>query len=438
MPHTLVVEKSGAILVSIPFENDSGTIYFSFGNIEHFNSRELSTVLQVDIMAFGKPFRMTNRINLLSSNAKDDYIRSLKRLTRNDELPIEQAFVQAIELLKEHLESLDDSHWAEEVKAESLGMLFRPFLVEGAPSILFGKGGGAKTYLALRMAMSLATGKPFLGFMPLKKCKTLFIDYEDTAQTFSARRGHLFTAEPVLTSVENDQTIRYMRPMGTPIPDLVHKLKKVIKEYDIGFVIIDSAVSACGGEPEKADVVARYFNALSGLGVTSLTIAHETKSENHAYPFGSVYWYNFPRSIWNVRSMREDDDEISSSSTNVVETGLFHRKANNGPINEMIPLRVTFHNKGDELEKVVIARGDDSAWEDEKSISSRIKKLLKDGGKTRSELVDAMPEVASKLLDKELGRLKMKGTISLLGTKGTPYILAKKLPPTSPSLDDLF
>lgn len=112
MQHTLAVEKDGTILVSIPFEDGSGTIYFSFANVEQFNSRELSTVLQVDVMALGKPFRMTNRINLLSSNAKDDYIRSLKRLTRNDDLPIEQAFVQAIELLKEHLESLDDSHWA--------------------------------------------------------------------------------------------------------------------------------------------------------------------------------------------------------------------------------------------------------------------------------------------------------------------------------------
>jgi hypothetical protein len=438
MQHTLAVEKDGTILVSIPFEDGSGTIYFSFANVEQFNSRELSTVLQVDVMALGKPFRMTNRINLLSSNAKDDYIRSLKRLTRNDDLPIEQAFVQAIELLKEHLESLDDSHWAEEVRAESMGMLFRPFLVEGAPSILFGKGGGAKTYLALRMAMSLATGKPFLGFMPSKKCKTLFIDYEDTAQTFSARRGHLFEAEPSLTSVENDRTIRYVRPMGTPLPDLVHRLKKVIKEHDIGFIIVDSAVSACGGEPEKADVVARYFNALSGLGVTSLTIAHETKSENHAYPFGSVYWYNFPRSIWNVRSVREDDDEITQNSTNVVETGLFHRKANNGPINEMIPLRVTFHNKGEQLEKVVIARGDDGVWEDEKSISSRIKKLLKDGGKTRSELVDALPDVASKMLEKELSRLKTKGTISLMGTKGSPYILAKNHPPKPLSPNDLF
>jgi hypothetical protein len=221
-------------------------------------------------------------------------------------------------------------------------------------------------------------------------------------------------------------------------PDLVHRLKKVIKEHDIGFIIVDSAVSACGGEPEKADVVARYFNALSGLGVTSLTIAHETKSENHAYPFGSVYWYNFPRSIWNVRSVREDDDEITQNSTNVVETGLFHRKANNGPINEMIPLRVTFHNKGEQLEKVVIARGDDGVWEDEKSISSRIKKLLKDGGKTRSELVDALPDVASKMLEKELSRLKTKGTISLMGTKGSPYILAKNHPPKPLSPNDLF
>lgn len=427
MVHRLVEESSGAILIDFTLEDEAGSIYFSFDNIEQFTSRDLNALVAAEGYKLGsKPCRLTSRLNLYSASAKDDFLRSFRRLLRSDDLPIEAAFIEAIELLKEHLAQKNDVVWAENVKAQQSKMLFAPFLVEGAPSILFGKGGGAKTYLAMRLALSMATGFPFMGYSPAKKCKTLFIDYEDTAETFASRRGHLLMGEPILMSVETDQTICYLKAKGTPLPDLLPKLKKIVAEYEIGLIIIDSAVSACGGEPEKADVVARYFNSLATLGVTSLTIAHETKSENHAYPFGSVFWYNFPRSIWNVRSEKDDFDEIQTNIGNVLETGLFHRKANNGPIQSPIALRVTFDDKGEYLERVTFSVGDDATWNDEKTLKARIRKCLEKKPMTRNEIIDELPDEKQNSIDVALKRLVEKEKIVLLGTKGSPYILAKK------------
>lgn len=437
---TIVRDETGGYLVRISLGQDQGTVIFSFSSIEHFRTDQIDCVLRGEFFPFmGESMHMTLRVNILSASAREGFIRSFAKFTDGDKVLIERAFIQAIEMVKEDLDSVDESAWVESFKSEQAEMLFSPFLVKGAPSILFGKGGGAKTYIALRLALSLASKMPFMGFTPKESCKTLFVDYEDVAGTAKSRIEQLWAAEPALTSVETDKQIRYLPAKGVPFIDLLPRIKKIVIENDIRLIIVDSAVSACGGEPEKADVVAKYFNALASIGVASLTIAHETKSENHAYPFGSVFWYNFPRSIWNVRSQREDTDNVVVAS-NSIETGLFHRKANNGPIQPAVPLKITFHNiEGTEqLEKVTIERGDSSSWEDELSASSRVKSLLEKGPKTRSELADLMADVKSNTLEETLRRLRSKGVVELLGTKGSPYILAKKSSPHSPKNEVIF
>jgi hypothetical protein len=88
----------------------------------------------------------------------------------------------------------------------------------------------------------------------------------------------------------------------------------------VGFMIIDSAGLACGGEPEKAEGAIRFFNALNSLGLSSLTTAHVTKEETkELYPFGSIFWHNGARMTWNVQGDRDLD---------VLHLGFFCRKAN--------------------------------------------------------------------------------------------------------------
>lgn len=55
-------------------------------------------------------------------------------------------------------------------------------------------------------------------------------------------------------------------------------------------------------------------------------------------PFGSVFWWNNPRSIWQIQKAQEE-------GTDKLHVGLFHRKANNGPLERPIGFALEFDNK---------------------------------------------------------------------------------------------
>lgn len=419
---TLSEIAGGGFLCRVGLPDGIGSVFYTFTDIEQYRADEINCVLKAEwFIADNPPKNLESRVNLLSPSTRQAFIKDISDLSG---ISLKATFFDALEAVKEAIRNKDDSHWVEEVSPESAEMLFDPFLVQGAPNLLFGKGEGAKTFTCLRLALSLATGLPFVGFKPKRRVKTLFVDYEDTAATCSDRIMRLCSGQALKDAPLEDTQgwIRYFNPRGTPLADAVYQIKKIILENKIELVIVDSAVAACGGEPEKADVTRRYFNALASLGVTTLTIAHETKSENHQYPFGSVFWFNFPRSIWNVRAVHEQD-ETNRPDASVLETGLFHRKANNGPRMPSVPLRVVF---GQKMTDIVL--GDSSLWEDERTVKSRILSLLKDKMLTAGEIADELSDVGGKTLESGLRRLRKSGEIELLGTKGTPYRLAKKSP----------
>ena len=435
MPKVTVVSvpESGAYVSRVPLDGDIGTIIYSFTEIEQRNSHEIECLIKAEAFLMDSDtIAFSGRLNLHSLSSREAFLRSWAKMLPSKSIAIDKGFSESIEEIKRLLLETSSSHWFEEVPPEHGEMLFEPFLVKNAPNIFFGKGGGGKTYTCLRLALSLSSGKEFMGFLPKNKVKTLFLDYEDNAATFSDRIYRLCSGGLNLDLADVHGQIRYMSARGIPLPDLLQVLKKEIKDHGIGLLIVDSAVAACGGAPESAELAQRYFNALARLGITSLTIAHETKSENHAYPFGSVFWYNFPRSIWNVRSVHDEKDEDDSTEPNgeqatpsvsVIETGLFHRKANNGPKFRPIPLRIRFD---DDKKSVSIQSGSMDPWEEERPLKSRIRSLLKGKMYTTMELKDLLPDVSEQLLYNSLNVMKRRGDITQLGTKGSPWLLVEK------------
>ena len=97
-------------------------------------------------------------------------------------------------------------------------------------------------------------------------------------------------------------------------------------------MIIDSAAFATG-EPESAEATAGYFNALRALEVTTLTIAHVSKTGQESHPYGSIFWKNGPRSIYRALSEQRD---------NLLHVGIRHTKANNGPLHHDRAFDFTF------------------------------------------------------------------------------------------------
>ena len=382
---------------------DDGDVEFLLEDAEQLHSDELNGVLSTKLLVPGITTEVfTSRINIESGSARDSYCRQLGRSYGKD-FPWDLLLSRANARFKVAIRNRIRSLWIEEAAPNGEDRwLFDPFILDGGANILFGKGGGGKTFLTLRIALSLATGLPLAGFTPARKVKTLFVDYEDAPGNLQDRiyklcGSTLESFKPDLNDVLGK--IRYFSPKGVPLSDLVSVIRDEITKYGIGLVIVDSAALACGGEPEKAEPALRYFNALSKLGVSTLTIAHETKNENHEYVFGSVFFHNSARNIWNTQSETDTDDP------RIVQMGLFHRKSNHGPMHRPVALRF-FH--GDKFTDV--GNGTISTFFKELSAPQKILQELQAGKASVPMLVAATGEDAQRVKN-DLSRLKKKGKI---------------------------
>lgn len=166
-------------------------------------------------------------------------------------------------------------------------------------TILYGTGGVGKGALACRWTADLVrTGR-----------RVLILDYESHPEEWSRRIRSL------APDVHAGDGVRHL----TPKRSLAHSTKAIRQTCDqhgIDYVVIDSAVMACGSDPLKPEAAAEYAAALIDLRRPALSLAHVTKVDDPRYPFGSVFWHNLARMTW---SLSGSDSEIL----------LRHRKHNN-------------------------------------------------------------------------------------------------------------
>ena len=183
-------------------------------------------------------------------------------------------------------------------------------ILKSHPTILFGDGGAAKSYLALWIA----------GMIARDSSKVLFADWEYEPGAHRDRLQRLFGAGMPR------ERLHYVR-CSQPLANEVGRLQKHILEHGIGFIVVDSIAFALNGPPESAEIAAAFFRSLRTLNVGSLSLAHQTKGGDNSDKtvFGSAFYNNGARSVWHVR---RNDNEGADSST--VELALSHRKSNTG------------------------------------------------------------------------------------------------------------
>lgn len=352
-----------------------GSTTFTFSDIERVRRSEVNAFVRATVHEAEELGVFSGRLNLSSLSAREGFARSLTKIAQT-KISFDFVLSQAIEAVTYYLEKQPQAIWIEEAPAaKGEKWLLDPYILEGSPNILFGKGGGGKTFLALRIMLSLVTGLPILGITPSRTVKCLFLDYEDIAENGMDRIyklcGGMF--KPELDSIYGK--IRYFKANGVPLHELIPTLKEEIAKHGIEFILVDSAALACGGEPEKAESAIRFFNALSKLNITSLVIAHETKAETHEYVFGSVFFHNSARNIWNTQAEHDEDDP------RIIQMGLFHRKCNHGSLKAPRAVKI-FHGEG----FVDVSLGDIAAFDKELSVPQRIIRLLRDGGQPTHEI----------------------------------------------------
>jgi hypothetical protein len=348
----------------------SGPVAFDFANITKsggsFDCELTVTHLSPGIEA--EPYNQ--RINILSQSARSALETALGRQFGKEINWTTTVSTAYSRVRTAYLESDRAIQVGQLALSSDQRFTIETLIPEGQPSILFADGSSGKTMIAYGLGLAVALGGSFCDLW-VRPGGVLIVDYEASLARFRLER--------LLAGTRSQFTldrlpIHYWDGRGIPLKDQVEPLIRAIRKLDITLVIIDSGGAACGGEPEKAAVALEYFNALSRLQTTTLTICHVAKGgENDAHtlrPFGSAFWHNMARRTWYCA--REQEDESDE-----MDLTLICRKVNDG----RRPRPISFHVEFDgDSGPITIARGEQRAAAPERPVSETVSEYLKRTG----------------------------------------------------------
>ena len=234
------------------------------------------------------------------------------------------------------------------------------------PMIIFGDGATAKSYLGLYLAGRLSVDHGV---------RVGLFDWELCGEDHRDRLERLFGADM--------PNIRYAR-CDRPFVHEVDRLRRIVADQALDYVVLDSVAFACDGPPEAAEVASRYFQAVRRLGIVgSLHVAHVSKAEGaDQKPFGSTFWHNGARATWNVKIA----GPVADART--ITIGLYHRKANLGGLRRPLGYEITFDDERTTFRRVEVADIPDLAGH--LSVRQRMSHLLKSGAMDPKVIADEL------------------------------------------------
>ena len=302
--------------------------------------------------------------------------------------------------------------------------LISDFLLEHQTTMLAAEGASGKSYFALALAVSVASGIPLLGgrLAPWESAPVLYIDWETDGATQSERVHRICRGLGLMDVPAN---LHYWRAYRS-LMDMSRAIKRRAAELEAGLVIIDSIAPACGAEMEKSDTAIRALNAISELyPATRLVISHLSKANREgrasdATPFGSIFFRELPRGGWTLtRTQLEDSDEV--------QCALMHTKVNMGKKLAPIAYRMTFRDDDPTaVEFHRMALEDNADLADHASLPRRIIALMRSERRQlpAMEIAELLGVPAANVRT-TLNRLKGNGDVVSLGeAKATTWALA--------------
>jgi hypothetical protein len=236
------------------------------------------------------------------------------------------------------------------------------------------------------------------GLRPLCSANVLYLDWETNATVQQKRirwiaRGLGVDVPPIL-----------YRPMYRALGDDVERIRKEVHRHAVGLVIVDSIAPACGGEPENAETINRFFNALRSLApATRLVVSHVSHAGANAkgaeaHPFGSIFVRNLARSVWELR---RSDDVGRADAMNVA---LYHRKVNDGPKLPPMGFEIVFDDRKREIRFGSLDVAADSGLAAHASLPYRVRAALRKGAMKTDQLSQFL-DVPEKSLLVTIGRM---------------------------------
>ncbi len=274
------------------------------------------------------------RTTLTSSQSKNTLIKDLKRRVDDinwDNLVDETVFL----VLAKHREGVPSGPLSDYVDTGEDQYLVSPLLLADEISLLFGDGGTAKSYIALAIAMTMASGREIIpGLTPWTVARPMYLDWETNKRTQWHRAWRLARG----AGMDELPEIEYRRCINR-LDDEKYAIKRTMIEKDINLLVVDSVSYAAGGDLNEQAVADTVIQPLRWLNATTLCIAHVKKDSDQGKAFGSVFWHNGPRSTFELKNQRT----VGESRINV---GVFQRKANDDTLAKPFGLSLSFSPNG--------------------------------------------------------------------------------------------
>lgn len=256
---------------------------------------------------------------------------------------------------------------------------------EGFTTNFYGIGGAGKSLLALRLALSLLQGRPFLGHAVHRRAKcVLYLDFEFDAERH-AERWHAVARGAGLS--QPPRGLLYLRAR-TDFFTLTKDLFKLVAHYKPDLIIVDSLGRAVI-DPLDVKRIMAFYNTLDALDSTVLCVDHPPKptaelSEEHGTEYGNAYKRYAARSVLQVVRGEAQGNELG--------VRIRHVKANLDTYYPEIDVRLVFYKSEGLLERVEFYWGCDALAKPE--LFGRkgevLQHLLEVGASTVSEVSKAL------------------------------------------------
>ncbi len=250
---------------------------------------------------------------------------------------LEKTFILAIEFWREGTPVTEIGKLS---TIKELNYLIYPLIAEGQPTLIYGEGGSSKSTLALYTALLIHGGINGQGHM-IKQGNTLILDWETNFEEVEQKASKLKYGLDLPYNVYP----KYRRCI-LPIKDDIDRIRREVESNHIKYIIVDSVAAACGGAMKDPDQAISMFNSLRTTGCTILLISHVSKTSPDT-PFGSVFFYNYARSVWELKRVQEVDSDI-------VNIALFHRKCNFDKLHNPVGFAITYNKEFIKVEKNVV------------------------------------------------------------------------------------
>ena len=290
--------------------------------------------------------------------------------------------------------------WPNEDDTLEVDYLLEPLLYLNHPAVIFGDYGSLKSLFGLVIAyvIQLPCHDNNLGLITAKESThCLYLDYEDDPLSFRKRWGAIQRG----FGIEAPMPILYQR-MTAPLTDTVEQLRPKIVNEKISLLIVDSLGPAARGNLNDPEPAIKYHAALRQLGITSLTLAHNSKDllTKKRTIFGSMFFTSLARSVWECRSEQETGEDEAVIS-------LKHHKANLSRLHPPLGYKFTFTDNTISITKADLR---DTGLSGELPLRWQIKNLLRQGSFTIKEIAEQLNSGAD-TIGRTLRRMQSKNLV---------------------------